>query len=373
MDRLIFIVIFIFFLCGGLDYLIDNRFGIGKKFEDGIKTMGPLGLSMIGLFSLAPVLSEILSKIAVPAAKLLKLDPSIFAASIFAIDMGGYQLAKELALTKEMGLFSGIILASNLGTVISFTIPVAKGIINKEDEKYYLKGSIAGIISIPLGCLTAGFIQNMNINILITNIIPVVLFSMLFSLGLLFSPNTLLKIFNVFGKILIALSILGLLLQGTDSILKYKVISNLTPLPEVMTIVGKIAFVLGGAYPLLEVVNKLFKTYFDRLGNKMGINAASVGGLIGNLASNLLVFSTFKEMNPKGKVLCTAFAMSGAFVFGGQLGFVSGFEPGMIKAFIISKFVGGLFSIALASWMFEQDERKNNFKGVISYDYQGES
>lgn len=363
MDKAIFLLIFIFFILGGLDYILGNHFGLGEKFESGIKTMGALGLSMIGIYSLAPVLSKGISKIVIPISKILHLDPSIFPASIFAIDMGGYQLATELALTKDMGLFSGIILASSLGAVISFTIPVAKGIIDKEDEKYFAMGAIAGLIAIPLGCLIGGIIQKININILFINIIPIFIFSILLSIGLLFITNILLKIFNIFGKILIGVSIIGLLLQGMDSILGYKVLSDLTPLSEVMTVVGKIAIVLGGAYPMISIINKIFKRYFDRLGNKLGINGASVGGLIGNLASNLLVFSTFKEMNPKGKVVCTAYAMSGAFVLGGQLGFVAGFEPGMIKGFITSKLVGGLFSIFLASWIFEQYEKKDYSRG----------
>jgi ethanolamine transporter len=32
-------------------------------------------------------------------------------------------------------------------------------------------------------------------------------------------------------------------------------------------------------------------------------------------------------MNDKGKVICTAFAVSGAFVFGGQLAYVASVAP----------------------------------------------
>lgn len=75
---------------------------------------------------------------------------------------------------------------------------------------------------------------------------------------------------------------------------------------------------------MLALINRIFKNSFEEIGEKLGINSASVAGILGSLASNLLVFGTFKEMNPKGKVVCTAFGISGAFVFGGQFGFVSG-------------------------------------------------
>ena len=37
----------------------------------------------------------------------------------------------------------------------------------------------------------------------------------------------------------------------------------------------------------------------------------SLASILGNLASNLLIFASYKEMNPKGKVICTAFGVSG--------------------------------------------------------------
>lgn len=44
---------------------------------------------------------------------------------------------EKLALTKEMGAFSGIIIASSLGATISFSIPVVLGMFFKEDEKVF--------------------------------------------------------------------------------------------------------------------------------------------------------------------------------------------------------------------------------------------
>lgn len=37
----------------------------------------------------------------------------------------------------------------------------------------------------------------------------------------------------------------------------------------------------------------------------------SLASILGNLTSNLLIFASYKEMNPKGKVICTAFGVSG--------------------------------------------------------------
>lgn len=358
-----------FFVFGGVDYILGSPLKLGVKFEEGIKTMGALGLCMIGIYSLAPILSNNLSTAIIPIYKIFNLDPSMFPAAFFAIDMGGYQMASRLALTKEMGLFSGVIVASSLGAVISFSIPVALGMLSKEDEKYFSKGVMIGITTIPIGCLAAGLWQGINLRLLVWNLVPIFIFSIILEIGLLKYNNILMKGFNIFGKLVIALSIIGLIMQGVNVIFGVTFIHGLASLSESAVIVCKIGFVLGGAYPMLELINRIFKSSFDKIGHKLGINSASVAGILGNLASNLLVFGTFKEMNPKGKVICAAFAVSGAFVFGGQFGFVSGIAPKMLGAFILSKLTAGIISILLAIWLYKYENRNINLKGVeVNYE-----
>lgn len=364
MDKFVLYIIGTFFILGGIDYIVGSPLKIGGKFEEGIKTMGALGLGMIGIYSLAPILSNVLASVIVPISKALGLDPSIIPSAFLAVDMGGFQIAGELASTKEMGLFSGIIIASTLGATISFSIPVAIGMISKEDERYFSKGVMIGITSIPFGCLAAGVWSKINIGTLTWNLLPIFIFSILLGIGLLKFHNVLMKVFNIFGKLIMALSILGLLLQGVEAIFQIKVISGLAPLSESTYIVGKIAFVLAGAYPMLEVINRIFKEGIEKIGEKFGINSFSVAGILGNLASNLLIFGTYGKMDPKGKVICTAFAVSGAFVFGGQFGFVSGIAPEMLGAFIISKIIAGIISIIIALWLYEREYKDAKLEKV---------
>ncbi|ADL51835.1 ethanolamine utilization protein EutH [Clostridium cellulovorans] len=358
MDKLILYIVGSFFIIGGIDYILGSPLKLGLKFEEGIKTMGPLGIGMVGIYSLAPLVSNFLITMIVPICKELNLDPSIFPATFLAVDMGGYQMATKLALTEEMGTFSGIIIASTLGSTISFSIPVALGMLSKEDESYFSKGVIVGIITIPIGCFIAGMWLKIQLITLFWNLLPIYIFIILLVIGLIKTPGFLMKCFNIFGKLIMSFSIIGLLFQGIDSIFGVKVIYNMAPLSESITIVSKISFVLAGAYPMLALINHIFKDSFKRIGDRFGINSASISGLLGNLASNLLIFGTYKEMNPKGKIICTAFSVSGAFVFGGQFGFVSGIAPKMIGAFILSKLVAGITSIVLANWLYEHEQGK---------------
>lgn len=359
MSNIILYIIGSFFVISGIDYVLGNKFKLGEKFEEGVKSMGVLALSMIGIYSLAPMISKALGAAVIPIFNMLHLDPSIFAGSLLTTEMGGYQVARDLALNSNIGLFSGIILASSLGTTISFTIPLGMGMISKKDEKYFSMGIMAGMVTIPVACIVGGVCQGLNYKELLWSNFPVALFSLLIGTALLKVPNTLMKVFNAFGKSIISISVIGLILQGIEVIFHIKTLSGLLPFSEGLNLIGKMAIVLGGSYPMLAAINYFFKNYFDKLGKNIGINGVSVTGLFGNLASNLLVFCTFKDMDPKGKVICTAYGVSGAFMFGGQFGFVSGVAPQMVKGFILSKLIGGICSIPVALWIYNREINSN--------------
>ena len=59
--------------------------------------MGSLALAMSGIICLAPVIARILRPLIVPCYHFLGADPSIFAGTCVANDMGGYSLAVTLA------------------------------------------------------------------------------------------------------------------------------------------------------------------------------------------------------------------------------------------------------------------------------------
>ena len=155
-NEIIVYIMVLFMALGALDRIIGNKFGLGEKFEEGILAMGSLALAMIGIICLAPVLANLLRPVVVPLYSLLGADPAMFAGTILANDMGGAPLARELALTPEAGQFGGLIVGAMLGPTVVFTIPVALGIIQKEDQEFLAKGVLAGVITIPLGALAGG-------------------------------------------------------------------------------------------------------------------------------------------------------------------------------------------------------------------------
>ena len=58
LDKLLFMIIGIGIVLGGIDHLRGNKLGLGQKFVDGLNAMGPLALGMAGMICLAPVISS---------------------------------------------------------------------------------------------------------------------------------------------------------------------------------------------------------------------------------------------------------------------------------------------------------------------------
>ncbi len=109
----------------------------GGQFEEGFMAMGALGLAMVGMTALAPVLAHVLGPVIIPVYEMLGANPSMFAGTLLACDMGGFFLAKELAGGDVAAwLYSGLILGSMMGPTIVFSIPVALGIIEPSDRRY---------------------------------------------------------------------------------------------------------------------------------------------------------------------------------------------------------------------------------------------
>ena len=135
-NSVVVMIMMIFMLVGAIDRICGNKLGYGEQFEEGINNMGPLAMSMAGVFAVAPVLALVLKPIFGPIYGLVGADPSMFATTLLACDMGGYPLAMQMAANEAVGNYAGLILGSMMGPTIVFTIPVALGIINPEDRPY---------------------------------------------------------------------------------------------------------------------------------------------------------------------------------------------------------------------------------------------
>jgi len=347
-NEIIVYIMVVFMVLGAIDKIIGNKFGLGEKFDEGIMAMGALAIAMVGVVSLAPVLAEILKPVVVPIYGFLGADPAMFATTLLANDMGGYPLAMELALTEEAGLFAGLILGAMMGPTIVFTIPVALGIIQKEDHPFLAKGVLAGLITIPVGCLAGGLVAGFDIGMIFSNLVPIIIVSLLLALGLWRIPKQMINGFIIFGKGVVVVITIGLAAIIIETLTGIVVIPGMAPISDGISIVGSIAIMLAGAFPMVYAITKIFNKPLLKLGKLLGMNDVSAAGMVATLANNIPMFGLMKDMDNRGKVLNVAFAVSAAFVFGDHLGFTAGVAREMIFPMVVGKLVAGITAVALA-------------------------
>lgn len=362
LDQLIMYVMAFCLLLGGADAILGNRFGLGKPFEEGFRSMGPLALGMVGIICLAPVLAAVLEPVLSPVFRLAGADPAM-SASILALDMGGYPLAVELAGSPEAAKFSGIIIASMLGCTLVFSIPVGFGLIEKHDHPFFAKGLIIGLMTIPIGGWIGGISAGYAPGSVLLNLIPVALLSVLLSIGFFFWEKTLIKATIAFAKGLKTVIYIGLICAAFDYLTGIALIPGMTPILEGIEVVGQIAIVLLGAYPFVAIVTRVLQKPLESVGKRWGINAVSSAGIIISFANSVPVYSMLKDMDERGKVINVAFIVPATAVLGAHLGYTGGVAPDMITPLLLAKLSAGAAALGLAYWLTRDKEPSKKTAG----------
>ena len=341
-------IFFIFTALGAIDRLIGNRFGLGAQLERGFNMFTSTALSMIGMIVLAPAMAVWLSPVFEVFYDLLRVDPSIIPASIFANDMGGASLATQVAKNTELGRFNAFVVSSIMGCVVSFTIPFASGIVDPSKHKNMFLGFICGIVTIPIGCTVGGLVCGLGILQILFDLLPVIIISAMFALGLAFAPSFSLKVLQGFSKILKVIILIGLILGVYSYLSGMPISENFDTFEEGAAICIRIAVTLSGAFPFLFVLGKLLKRPLNFVGNKLGVNDVSVLGLLSTTVTHAIAFSSMKDMDDRGVVLNSAFATTAAFAFGSHLAFNTAMAPDYILPTIIAKLSAGAAALLLA-------------------------
>ena len=347
-------VLLAFSLLGALDRILGCPLGIGREFDRAFMLIGTMALSMIGMIILAPALGIWLKPMFALFYDVFRIDPSVIPASLFANDMGGASLALEVTENAGVGAFNAYVVSSMMGCVISFTIPFAGGIVDSSQHKELFLGFLYGIVTIPIGCVAAGFLCGLTPLEIVLDLLPLILISGVIAVGLILTPDRCIKIFRLFGKLMTVLITVGLAL-GIFTFLSGKtVFVGLDTIENGMSICLSAAVTLSGAFPLMHVVGRLLGKPMSAVGSKIGINGTSALALIPTLVTNATAFGMMKDMDRKGVVLNSAFAVSAAFVFGSHLGFTMAFDERYVAPMIVAKLVSGVSALLLALLLYRE-------------------
>ena len=348
----------VFALLGALDRITGNRFKLGEEFEKGIQSLGPLAIAMVGMITIAPVLAKLLIPACSAFSGWLGIDPS-FIGGFVANDMGGASIAAELSVT-EWSRFHGLVVAAMMGVTICFTVPVALQMVEEAYHKDMLTGILCGVATVPVGCLVGGLVMGLPFFRILLNLVPVMVVAVLTCVGLVLNPDLCRKIFGGIGKFMTILITIGLSAGIFTYITGIVLIPGLAPVTEGYLVVCEIAMILAGVFPLIAVVSRLLKKPFSALGERFGMNEASVVGLISSLANSIPTFTMVEKMNPKGIVVNLAFATSASFVLGDHLAFTMAFDGGAVPAMVAGKLAGGICAVIVAVILCSRSSKKQS-------------
>ncbi len=357
-------ILAVFMLIGLVDKLRGNKRGYGERFDAGFHAMGDLALAIVGIIAVSPVLLRVLSPIVSPLFRAMGVSPAIFPASMLALDMGGYAVSMQMAAgNAAVGNYAGIIVASMMGITVCFTIPYALTIMKKEDHSLFATGILIGIVTLPIGCFLGGLTMAltstpMALGDLVINTLPVLLLAAAVGLGLVFNQRLMIRLFSAFGKgitfiatvspgIAVFQYLTGIRFPLFNLMVEEDAVLGGTPLLVGLLLVGLIAIVLAGAFPMLLFLNRKLDRIISKIGKRAGIGTEASTGLLTQLASSIPVWSVFESMDTRGKLLNVAFAVSGSFVLGDVLAFTGGANPEMVFPVIVAKLSGGALAILL--------------------------
>ena len=357
MNQIILYIMAAGVVIGGADRILGNRFGLGKKFEEGFMYLGPMALSMAGIICLAPVLAEFFEWAIAPLCRAVGVDPGMLG-GLLAIDMGGYPLAAELADNAEVGRYAGIIVSAIFGCTLVFTIPVGMEMTDKEDHPAFARGIMIGVAVMPVALLIGAIAGGLSLGKAICQTLPILVLAGLLLAGLNWIPEAMVRGFQIFARIIKIVITLGLVLAAIAYLTGWQALPHMAPIEEAMSTVAAIGIVLLGSLPMAELLLRLLERPFDAMGRRLGLDAVSVAGLLIAFVSALPTIAMIKDMSRRGKIVNIAALVCSTSLLGAHLGYTLTAEPGMTGSLLAAKITGALIAAGAAQAITAKTEKR---------------
>ena len=266
------------------------------------------------------------------------------------------------------------------GATIVFTIPVALKMLEKRDRKYLALGVMSGLLAIPIGVFVASAIIALSHPVIRevvftnadatyqlalswaqigVNLVPLIIICVALALGLKLKPDAMIKGFIVFGRVMeAALKIVfvlvvveyftGIFTTVFGSFGFDPIIADDEDMFRALETSGAIGIMLCGAFPMVYLIRKYLAKPLAKIGGAVGLSSDATAGLLAGSANVLALLSMVKDLKARDKVICMAFAVCCAFLFGDHLSFTANFQPSLIVPVLLGKLAAGICAIAFA-------------------------
>ena len=340
---------------GGLDKILGNRFGLGEKFDEGFRLIGPLIAGMAGILCFTPMLAEVLQFSLAPFFRRFGLDPAILA-GILPIDMGGYQLAAEMAADPKAGAFSGVFIAATFGCTLIFTIPVGFGLMKEENRPDFITGILYGLIILPLPLLMGGLFCGLGFTETLRQSLPILILALILGLGIWKNPRVMAGVFLFFAKVIQAISITGIVLGLVTYLTGQTILPNTMPLEEALHSAVLCGILLIGCMPFAELLNRILHRPLKRIGQVLGLEEKGITGMLLSIVAVTPALGLMHSMKKKDIVINAAFLVSAAAVFGPHLSVCAANQPALVTGMVVAKLFSGICSAAFSALILKKQE-----------------
>ena len=190
--------------------------------------------------------------------------------------------------------------------------------------------------------------MGLSVGAVLWNSLPVLLISLMLAIGVICRPDAMMKGFQMFAKGIRIIGTLGLTIAAVIHLTGLNFMPILPPLQDAMKTVSAICIVMLGSMPLAELIQRIMKTPFRKLGEKTGLNGASTTAVLLGLVSATPALAMIPQMNKRGKVVISACLVSCVCSFGAHFAFANNVAPETVPAMLTAKLLGGVLGGGIA-------------------------
>ncbi len=341
-----------FSLLGLIDLILGGRWGLAAEFEQGVAKMGSISLSLVGFYCIGITFIQQNAVAIAEQTAGLPFDPSMLIACLLCSDMGGLPIAQQLAASPELGVFTGALVASGMGALVSFQMPMFLSTIQKEHLPLLMRGFVYGIITLPVGLLVGGLMLGLTLPTLLTNMTPVLLLCAILLVGMKLVPDAMIRFLTRVGRVISVLSyvLFGIVVLGL--FVPELTVADQALVQEAAFIALRTVIIVSGGMVFSHLALRFLGGALDALSRLLGVNYASVMGLLLSCPHSMAMVPMYPDMDRKGKIMNAAFSVCGAYLIGGQLAFIIQLVPASaMPAVLANKLLSGISAVALVACM----------------------
>jgi ethanolamine transporter len=212
------------------------------------------------------------------------------------------------------------------------------------------------------------YVVNFTLPLIFYNSLPLIVICLAIAWGLWKKPDLMINGFNIFGttmekilKVVLLLCIIEMATGFFSSTFNWwpfdPIIADEADMNRALEVSGYIGLMLAGAFPMVYMLQKGLNKILASIAEKYGFDIEILGGILAAAANILALFAMVKDMKPRAKVICIAFGVCCAFLFGDHLAFTANFQPSLIFYVMLGKAIGGAAAVYFASIIVRRELR----------------